>query len=53
MKTSKKILLKTKNAKIIIFSTEYILEDSRTVYLGMFIKIKLWFSNMKKLLEKM
>ena len=34
MKTLKKILLKTKNAKIIIFSTGNILEDSRTVDLG-------------------
>jgi len=53
MKTSKKIPLKTKNAKIIIFYTGNILEDSRTIDLGMFIKIKVWFSNMKKLLEKM
>ena len=53
MKTSKKIPFKTKNAKIINFYTGNILEDSRTVDLGMFIKIKVWFSNMKKLLEKM
>ena len=31
MKTSKKIPLKTKNAKIIIFYTGNILEDSRTI----------------------
>jgi len=35
MKTSKKIPFKTKNAKIIIFSTGNILEDSRTVDLGL------------------
>ena len=34
MKTSKKIPLKTKNAKIINFYTGNILEDSRTVDLG-------------------
>jgi len=34
MKTSKKILLKTKNAKIINFYTGNIFEDSRTVDLG-------------------
>ena len=34
MKTSKKIPLKTENAKIIIFYTGNILEDSRTVDLG-------------------
>ena len=34
MKTSKKIPLKTKNAKIIIFYTGNILEDSRTIDLG-------------------
>ena len=35
MKTSKKMPFKTKNAKIIIFSTGNILEDSRTVDLGL------------------
>ena len=34
MKTSKKIPFKTENAKIIIFYTGNILEDSRTVDLG-------------------
>ena len=35
MKTSKKIPFKTKNAKIIISYTGNILEDSRTVDLGL------------------
>ena len=40
IETSKKIPLKTENAKIINFYTGNILEDSRTVDLGMFIKIQ-------------